>query len=475
MNRSRHGGRRLDATVVLTAALPLVIAGALALTRPDAPQILTTAPSSAALTSAEVICPGALSAKASGAATLALGSATDAGTTGAGTLTRAPQVAQQPSGSRSAPTKVALTGQRVLTRSADTAPVVVGATGDVAPGLLGSVTTQTHLTAWDCTQPLGDQWFTGVGAGPTQASVIELVNPNQGPAIADIEVLSDEGLLSVPALRGVAVDSRRSVQLDLGALVPRTGVMALHVSVVRGQVGVAVRDRGERLTGGTTTEEWLAPQVAPAATSRLLGLQSGSGRHSLVIANPGEDQVTATVKLITADSTFAPDGLTTISVAPHTVVSTALDAVLRADKGGDAVGVEIDASAPVTSSLRSVVDGDLSFLVPGETVSEATTLLVPAGAKKLVLAGADALGVATVVGRGADGTQLISQRVSLTPKKASVLTLPGGVRSVEVTPERTGVSGAVLITGTGGAKGAAVLRLRTLQRSGAVPAVSFGP
>jgi hypothetical protein len=471
MSRSRHGGRRLDPTLILTVLLPLLVAGALSVTRPDAPRIVTTSPSSAPLTSAEVICPGALGAATSGEATLALGSATTSGTSGSLTLTPTPVLSSGGAAKAAAPASVEVTSPRVLTRAAGSDAVVVAGTGAVAPGLLGSVTTAGKTTAWDCTEPLGDEWFTGVGAGPTQSSVIELVNPNRGPAVADIEVLSDEGALSVPALRGVAVAAARSVRLDLGELVPRTGVMALHVSVVRGQVGVAVRDRGERLTGGTSTEEWLAPQITPSTTNLLLGLQPGSGRHSLTIANPGEDQLTASVKLLTADSSFAPDGLKPVSVAPRSVATVVLDDALRADAAGDAVGLEVDATAPVVTSLRSVVDGDLSFLVPGETVEGATTLLVPTGAKRLVLAGADAVGVATVVGRSASGAEVVRQRVSLTPKKASTLGIPSSVRSVEVTPERTAVSGAVLITGSG----SAVLRLRNLQRSGAVPAVSFGP
>ncbi|UDY22746.1 DUF5719 family protein [Nocardioides sp. Kera G14] len=437
MNRSTRRRRRfrLDATVILMVALPVVVALALALTRPDAPRIEPAAPSHAALTSATVICPTALAGK---------------GATSAQLL-------------RARGTGVAA--------SAPAASDVIRATGDQAPGLVASLVSDSPLTAWDCTPPAGDEWFTGVGAGPTQASVVELVNPNTGPAVADLTVLGDHGPVDVPQLRGIRVEPGETVQRDLGQLVPTTGVLALHLSVVRGQVGVAVRDRGERLTGGTSTEDWLAPQAAPASRNRLLGLQPGSGHHTLAIANDGDNQISATVKLVSADSTFSPDGLEPIDVPPHSVISTSLDTVVDGAIAKGALGLEVSATGPVTTSLRSVVSGDLSFLVPGGRVDDSTTVLLPAGPKRLVLAGADAVGVANVTGRNASGTVVVTERIALAPDRGASLDLPADVASLDVAPSRTSLEGAVLLTGGG----SAVLRLRELERSGAVPVVSFGP
>ncbi|MFT4263064.1 MAG: DUF5719 family protein [Nocardioides sp.] len=468
---SRVGGRarrRIDVTVILAVALPLLLGLALALTRPHAARTVPAAASEAPLTSASVVCPGSID-DTTAASTLTIGSAAGGGATGSATV-------RTGTSSRT----VDLRDGRSSDSAGSSAPTVVTGTGAVAPGLLAALASASPLTAWDCTVPVGDQWFTGVGAGPTQASVVELVNPNTGLAVVDIDVLSDEGLLDVPQLRGVSVPAGEDTRLDLGELVPRTGVMALHVSVVRGQLGVAVRDRGERLVGGVSTEDWLAPQPSPSRRSLMLGLQPGSGRHTLTIANDGDSQVAADLKLVTADSTFAPDGLDPIQVPPHSVVETVLDDTLAGSVATGAVGLEVEADGPVTTSLRSVVHGDLSFLVPGEPVAGDTTLLVPGGGQdgektsaRLLLGGASAVGVATVTARDARGATLLTERISLGPDKAPSLDLPSGATSVEVVPSRTSVQGAILVTGPDA--GSAVVRLRELERTGSVPHISFGP
>ncbi|MFI2706108.1 DUF5719 family protein, partial [Nocardioides sp. CER28] len=327
------------------------------------------------------------------------------------------------------------------------------------------------LTALDCAPVAASQWFTGVGAGPTHASVLELSNPNSGPAVADVDVLSDEGPIDVPALRGVAVEGNAHVRIDLGTVVPRTGDLALHVSVERGQLGVAVRDRGEKLTGGTTTEDWLPAQPRPGRRNLLLGLQPGaSGQHTLTIANDSDNQATAHLRLVTNGSVFAPAGAKPIKIAPHSVARTYLDDLLTGDNAKDAIGVEVASDQRVTASVRSVVDGDLSVLTVGRRVFNPTTVLVPGGTKTLMLAGADAVGVATVVARSADGKALLTKRVALSPDQGASLDLPDRTVAVEVEPQRTAVRGAVLVKDGG----SAVVRLRELVRAGAVPAVAPG-
>jgi hypothetical protein len=449
--------RRVDATTVVAIALPLVVVLLLAVVRPDAPTVQRHAPTTSTLTTSSVVCPSALDGKSGNASTLRVASASGA----SGDLTLA-----LGAGERSA----AVSPGRVTDVEAQDAPVVVDGAGDLAPGLVAGLFSTAPLTALDCSPVAASQWFTGVGAGPTHASVLELTNPNPGPAVADVEVLGDEGPIEVPALRGIAVEGDSHVRLDLGTVVPRTGDLALHVVVERGQLGVAVRDRGERLTGGTTTEDWLPAQARPARRNLLLGVQPGSGSHTLTVANDSDDQATATLRLVTDGSVFAPSGAKPITVPPHTVVRTYLDDLLRGDNAKDVVGVEVTADQPVTASLRSVVDGDLSVLVPGRRVFTATTVLVPGGDQQLVLAGADAVGVATVVARAADGTRLLSRRVSLAPDRGAALDLPDRTASVEVTPQRTAVRGAVLV----GDGGSAVVRLRELVRAGAVPAVGPG-
>jgi hypothetical protein len=446
---------RLDPTTAVALGLPLLLALVLLGVRPDAPAVVHTPPRTSALTTSSVICPSAL---ADGSA-LRVGSAAGAGGTLALTTDGEATSADVGPG-------------RVTQVPGRDAPVVVTGSGALAPGLVAGLASSRPFTALDCAPAAAGQWFTGVGAGPTHASVLELTNPTPAPAVADVDVLSDQGPLDIPALRGIAVEGHSHVRLDLGAVVPRTGDLALHAVVQRGQLGIAVRDRGERLTGGTTTEDWLPAQPRPARRNLLLGVQPGSGRHTLTVANDSDDQVTARLRLVTDGSVFAPSGVEPIVVPPHSVARTFLDDLLAGDVAEDAVGVEVDADRPVTASLRSVVGGDLSILTPGRRVLTATAVVLPAGEHRLVLAGADAVGVATVVARSADGDELLTKRVSLAPDRGSVLDLPARTALLEVSPRRTGVRGAVLVTAP---EGAAVVRLRELVRAGAVPGVAPAP
>ena len=449
--------RRLDVTTGLAVVLPLVAALLLVLARPDAPAVQRKAPTTSQLTTGSVICPSALDGRSGNESTLRVASAT--GASGSLSLT-----------AQGASSDLAVAPGKVAEQPGQDAPVLVSGKDALAPGIVAGMSSSKPLTALDCGPVAASQWFTGVGAGPTHASILELTNPNPGQAVAEVSVLSDEGPLDVPALRGVAVEGGSHVRLDLGAVVPRTGDLALHVVVERGQLGVAVRDRGETLTGGTSTEDWLPAQARPSRRNLLLGLQAGSGRHTLTVANDSDDQATATLRLVTAGAVFAPAGAKPITVPPHTVVRTYLDDLLGSDVAKDAIGLEVDGDHPVTASLRSVVDGDLSILTAGRPVLTPTTVLVPAGAKRLVLGGADAVGVALVVARSADGRKLLDQRVSLAPDQGAAVDLPDKAESVEVTPERTALRGAVLVQDGG----AAVVRLRELVRAGAVPAVAPG-
>lgn len=457
--RSEPGGRtrRTDPTTVAAVVLVVLVAAVLAAVRPDAATRASRPAERVPLTQAAVVCPSALDGRQGTDTTLAVATASES----AGTLTLTAGTEE---------TSAEVAPGRVASEPARDEPVVASGTGDLAPGIVAGLASSDPLTVHDCRPAAAEQWFTGVGAGPTHASVLELVNPNAGPAVVDVELLGEEGPVEAGALRGIAVPGRSSQQIDLGQAVPRTGVLALHATVVRGQLGIAVRDRGERLTGGVTTEDWLPAQAAPARSSLLLGVRPGGGRHTLAVANPGDDEVRATLRLLTPESAFTPEGLEPVVVPPHSVVQTVLDEVLASDVASDAVGVVVDAPAPVVSTLRSVVDGDLAMIAPGDRVAEATTALLPEGAKTLVLGGADAVGVATVVATTAEGTPVLEDRVSLAPDQGATVDLPVEAASVTVTPRRTGLQGAVRFTDGG----LAVVALRELVRTGALPDVGPG-
>jgi hypothetical protein len=452
--------RRPGADVVIAVVLPIACALALLLLSPDRGQPEGASPVETPLTTASLVCPAALpgtGADLLGVSTLGV----DPGTKVSGDV-------QVGLGAEAGPLRVR-TG-RVAAAQAGTGPVVVTGTDEPAPGLVAGRSQSAPLAAVDCAPPVADQWFTGVGAGATHDSVLELVNPNAGPAIADITVRSPTGVLDVPALRGVSVPGNASQLLDLGQVVPRQAELSLEVHTSRGRLAVHVVDSYDELGSGTRAQDWLPAQPEPATSNVLLGVAKGPGERTLVLANPGADEVRATIQVVTPTSAFAPSGVEPIRVAPDSTETVSLDDVLKQAAKDGATGLLVESTGPVTATLRQVVDGDLSLLAPAPALDSTTAVVVPTGTKQLLLGGPDAVGVATVTAYAANGKQLATQRVELAPNSGADVELPDDASLVTLTPERTSVRAAVLLTGTG----TAVVPLRELVLTGLVPDVRPG-
>lgn len=448
---------------VLAVLLPLACVGALALVRTDAPDAVDPHPPvRSQLTTASVVCPGAMPAPSArtgrlGVTTLAAGPEDDVGgelTTGLGSDTR----------------PVSVSTGRVSSVRPGPGPVLVTGTGELAPGLVAGRFVATPLTAVDCGPTAAEQWFTAVGAGATHSSVVELVNPNPGRAVADVLVWSQNGPLDVARLRGVTVPGSSRTLLDLGEIVPRRGELTIQVSTLRGQLSAAVLDTYDQLGAGVRASEWLAGQATPSPDNVLLGLARGPGERTLVLGNPGESELRAEIKVVTPRSVFTPAGVEPIRVAPGTTQRADLSSLLEEVTGQGAIGLVVSANGPVTATLRQVVGGDLSLLAPAVPVATSTAVVLPPGRKRLMLADPGAVGVATVTALSADGEELFSERLELKPDTAANLALPAKAVLVVLTPERTTVRAAALVVGEGNA----VVRMRELVRTGLVPDVRPG-
>jgi hypothetical protein len=450
--------------------LPVLALVAALLVRQPAPADPDRAPRSAALQTSTLVCPG-VDEGAAATAQLGVSSLAEPGSQG--------EVA-----ARGGPLTVA--PGRVASQSDDGAPAVVTGSGGLAPALLGTRSVATPaLAAAACGTPAGEQWFTGVGAAAEHSSVLELTNPDGGPATADVTVYSATGVADVPALRGVAVPGGTTTRLDLSTVVPRRGDLSLRVEVVRGRLGVAVLDRDDRLDGSAAATEWLAPQPAPSTSTVLLGLTRGTGARHLVVANPGDSEAVVSVQVITPRATFTPEGVTPVRVPAQSNDSLDLDDVLAEASRRGAIGLLVESDTPVTASLRQVTGRpaddapDLSLATAVQPLDAASAVVLPAGRARLLLSGAaDATDDAaiTVTASGADGAVLSTRTVDLAAGTAANVGLPAGTALVSVDPGDAGdasdaaVRAAVLVQDPG----ATVLPLGGLQRTLRVPDVRPG-
>jgi hypothetical protein len=468
---------RLDAVSALALVVPLLTVGVLALVHQPPVHDRTQPPTLTELTDATVVCPRQADVSQDGSVSTASGHSGQVSVLVDGQKTSVSvstgSVATLPDGAGGGPG-----GGATVVRAAD----------DLAPGLIGLRSGTSPVTAEACSVPSSEQWFTGVGAGAGHDSVIELVNPDSGRADADITLYGSRAF-TVRKLHGITIPAHKTIDLDLGKIVPRRLLLSAQVQVSRGRLAVHVLDSRTNLGTHKIRSDWLPRQAAPALDSQLIGLPKGPAgttvKRTLQVANPGADVVRAQVKIITGDTSFTPAGIAPISVQPGSTASLSLTQVLDKAISDGALGVEVTADAPVTASLLSDLGTDEAITVPDSVVrDQAATLLpvaptqapgkpagkAPASITATLYLSADSAGAATVTAYDASGQQLFDQRVAQQKGHTVPVDLPKGTAYLRVVPDGTQIRGSVVIAGDG----ASVIPLQELLTRGLVPQISPG-
>ena len=448
------GRRRVDAiapsglsrSMVLAIVVPVVAVLAALLTNHEpVPAAAPVAPTQAPLTSLQLPCPsaprgeiglGTVQADTRGGISLHLGGAK----------------------------RDAKVDSNQVTWIAEPDPTVADGRQGMAPGLLATRFDDRRAAAVECHAPRPDTWFTGVGAASIHSSTLQLINPDSGPAIADVTVLSSHGVLAVNGLRGLTVPGGTVTTIDLSEQAPSRSELAVHVAVARGRLGVSLLDS---FTERTSTADWISPQFEPSLVNTIVGVPTGSGTRTLVVANPTDDEARVQVKVIGAQSTFAPEGFDEISVPPQSVLVRNVDSIIGTAQTRDAVGLLVTSSQPVTASVRSLVHDELSSAVAVPAFSHAG-LVVPDGDATLVVAAPDEAGSAQVTAYSAGGKLLLDRRIAAKKLTGATLALPAHTAYVLVSSTTATLHGAVRIDS---ARGEITLPLGDAVTSGLIPAL----
>ena len=445
--------RQVSPTALLAVLLPLLTVGALSLVRPDAPVTPDRAPEQVSPSRVDLVCPSG--PDGSEVALAASGRA-------AGDVS-----AYSPGDVDPSPVSLVANALETLARSE---PVFVRGNGRIAAELIGARIDEQGMAATECVSPRPEYWFTGIGADADHATSLELSNPDEGPAVADITVWGRAGRLDVPTLRGVTVPGGESQVFDLAEELPRRSELAIHVVVSRGRMAAAALDEIPALGSRPAATAWLPPVAEPATEQLLLGLVGGEGTDQLVLSNPGTDEARVEIRVVTEDASFVPEGQEEIRVSPESVEMVTLTETLREQVREGALGLQVTSTVPVAAALRSVLDEELVHAPTVTGTESPVTALVPAGDARLVLARAGGAGVAVVSAYG-EGELLAQERVELADGSGGTLDLPEGTDLVRVTPRRTDVAASVVVTSR---QGATVVPLRELVRFALIPDVRPG-
>lgn len=443
---SVRGSARRGPAVLLAVVLPVATLAAGLLVTPDAPEPApAAAPTATTLAEQTLVCPPP---PTGAAAPVVVGrDAPDASDASAGDgAVLLEGIGEDPVSEDLEVPALGVVGPVVASDD----PAAVRAEGDTAAGLLAGRFGEDVVSGTACEPTSADQWFTGLGAGPERSSVIELVNPAAGDAVADVTLLGPDGPLDVPDVAGVTVPAGERVSLDLGSLTPTGDDLAARVQVVRGRVAASVLDTATPI-GGTEVVEWLPRQAEPATTSLLPGLVGGEGQRTLVVANPGDAATQVEVDVLTPTGAVRPTDVRTLQVPAGGVETVSLSTQLQTQADQGAGGVLLRSEAPVTASLRGLVREDLTYAVPVAPASSGAAVLPEGESRVLVTAEPDAAGptTATVVGRDADGEEVVSEDVEVVPGGLGEVTLPEDAASVAVASDGEVSSAVVVLRGEG--------------------------
>ncbi len=245
-------------------------------------------------------------------------------------------------------------------------PIVVGAQGGFAPGLIadqrnGVLEGPTRgLSSMACTPAGSSFWFVGASSTLGRAARIHLVNPESAPAEIDIEAFGPDGPLPAVAGRGIIVPARSVDIVKLPLIAPAQRVVAIHVISRSGRIAASVDeiDNDGQIALGS---DWLPAAAPPATVVSVPGVQGNTGPRLLSILAPGDRDATVRLRLLTEEGSFVPAGLESIDVPAGQVVSIDLALVLA----GRRSAAVLTSDQPIVAGLRQTRLGtsssDFSF------------------------------------------------------------------------------------------------------------------
>lgn len=346
--------------------------------------------------------------------------------------------------------------------------VVVSASGAAAPGLVGARVRDSAQPAFaECVMPAAEVWFNGAGAGGLHESKLSLVNPDQGPAVADVTLWTTTGEIDAPMMRGLAVPGGASTEIDLSEVSPTREEITVRVSVTRGRLASSMVDRYTP-RGGSVRTDGLPSSQAPTKDLLIPGFPRKSAEAVLVLTNPGEDAARVQLSVVGAKAEFNPAGFEEIRVPAGQVVVIDLPSEVTKLVASEDASLRLTASVPVTAGVRAVIEGDFAHLPTAVPVHGDAATLVPVSGSRTLVLGTPATAAAVnveFIGATKSAERKLATRVR--PKTSTAVKVPAGTRAVVVRSSGA-VVGAVRTTSS---RGISLAPLRPLVTEKIVPDV----
>lgn len=333
--------------------------------------------------------------------------------------------------------------------------VVARADGALAPGLVATQVWRhtgdddRGLVVTPCQPPSSDVWLVGGGGGPSRTERIIVSNPGANAVSVSFEVLGTAGRIDAASQRSVSIAplSRQVVSLD--AMAPNEAAPVVHVAATGGVVSAVLDDQWILGATGRGIDD-ATRASAPGTDLVVPGVETG-GASSVRLANPGETEALAQVRLLTDKGPVQPDDLRAVRVPAGSTVDVPLPAT------GAAMGLGIRSDQPLVAAAwaerRATTSdrmGDFGWSPATPALRGVAGVLLPGlggTTKRLLLtAGSSPARVQARLGTG-DGAKVSTVDV---PADSTVTVPVGDADSVWVVPTMGAPRAAVSVAGVDG-------------------------
>lgn len=250
-----------------------------------------------------------------------------------------------------APESAATTERGTTIGTSPDVPVLLRATGSLAPGLVGQSTVtaagerSSGLASQPCVPSAREWWFVAGSGEVGRRATLLLANASSSAAVVDVQVWTESGPLVTAGTSDLAVPAFGTRSVSVDAVTLGSSRAAVHVRSQVGRLSAALLLR--EVDGADPVGlSWATASDPPALRSYVPGVP-GVGERRARLLNPGEEDAIVRVRALAADGPFTPLGLEAVDVPAGTVVDVDL-----ADAGDEDITLEVDANQPVVASVQ---------------------------------------------------------------------------------------------------------------------------
>jgi hypothetical protein len=319
----------------------------------------------------------------------------------------------------------------------ESAADVVGYDSGIAAGVtdwVGSPAIGVGSVA--CSRTASDTWY--FAQGSSQNGVVEqivLYNPFPDAANVRVTTFRRGGSNAISGLSDVQVPANESTVVDFTkTLGPTEGEVGAQIVADRGRV-VAWRSMTVQVEGRPVGLELTLGATEPSSTWYFpAGRRDDGAETGVVVMNPGEEQASVRLSLLTGGRPVVPPGLSELALAPGAAQRLPLDQALEGQRVPETFSLVVDSTVPIVAERTIVSTGeDLGRAAEvGSTATAESWVLLPVATETA----GDRLLIMNPGGESVDVTVALNplEQGSLTPGRLAV-TIPSR-RRVELPLDR---------------------------------------